>query len=388
MIPRWVEGRLRQALSEAPAVCLLGPRQSGKTTLALALAEEFRAVYLDLESPQDLAKLQDPEAYLGRHLGRLVILDELHRMPSLLPVLRVMIDRSRRAGYPTGLYLLLGSASLDLMRGVSETLAGRVRFVELTPFFVLEEHGASIDQLWLRGGFPPSLLAPDDGQSFRWRLDLIRTYLERELRQYDVRLPAETLRRLWTMLAHLQGSLLNLAELARSTGLDGRTVNRYVDLFCDLFLLRRLPPWHAHVGKRLVKSPKLYVRDSGLVHALLGIRTLEELLGHPVAGPSWEGFVIENLAACAPEGTELYFYRTAVGAEIDLLLKLPGHRQPWAVEVKRGLSPRIEKGFRIARADVQPERCFVVYGGSERFLLSEGIEAIPLVELCTELSRA
>lgn len=388
MIPRWAEGRLRQALSEAPAVCLLGPRQSGKTTLALALAEEFRAVYLDLESPQDLAKLQDPEAYLGLHLGRLVILDELHRMPSLFPVLRAMIDRARRAGYPAGLYLLLGSASLDLARGVSETLAGRVRFVELTPFFVLEEHGASIDQLWLRGGFPPSLLAPDDGQSFRWRQDLIRTYLERELRQYDVRLPAETLRRLWTMLAHLQGGLLNLAELARSTGLDGRTVSRYVDLFCDLFLLRRLPPWHAHVGKRLVKSPKLYVRDSGLVHALLGIRTMEELLGHPVAGPSWEGFVIENLAACAPEGTELYFYRTAAGAEIDLLLRLPGHRQPWAVEVKRGLAPRIEKGFRLARADVQPERCFVVYGGSERFPLSEGIEAIPLVDLCTELSRA
>lgn len=388
MIPRWIDERLRQALAEAPAVCLLGPRQAGKTTLALGLAEQLSAIYLDLESPQDLAKLQDPEAYLSLHLGQLVVLDELHRLPSLLPVLRVMIDRARRAGHLTGSYLLLGSASLDLLRGVGETLAGRVRFLELTPFFALEAHGAPLDRLWLRGGFPQSLLAPEDGQSFRWRQDFLRTYLERELRQYDVRLPAETLRRLWTMLAHLQGSLLNVADLSRSTGLDGRTVGRYLDLFCDLFLLRRLLPWHVSVGKRLVKSPKLYVRDSGLVHALLGIRTLDELFGHPVAGASWEGFVIENLAACAPEGTEFYFYRTAAGAEVDLVLKLPSHSRPWAVEVKSGRTPRIERGFRLACEDVKPERCFVVYSGQERFPLAEGVEAISLVDLCTELSQA
>lgn len=341
---------------------------------------------MDLESEQDRAKLHDPEAYLALHLDKLVILDELHRTPGLFPVLRGMIDRARRQGNRSGRYLLLGSVSLGLLRQSGESLAGRVRFLELTPFFVLEPTGEPLDRLWLRGGFPQSLLAASDGQSFRWRVDFIRTYLEREIPQFGPRIPAETLRRLWVMLAHRQGSPQNSSELARSLGLDVRTVNRYLDLLTDLFLLRRLPPWHANVGKRLVKSPRLYLRDSGLVHALLHIQDSEGLLAHPVAGASWEGFVIENLAASAPEGTTLYFYRTSGGAEIDLLLLLPGG-QKWAVEVKRSLAPRPERGFHAACLDLQPDRAFVVYPGTERYPLGDEVEAIGLSGMASELVK-
>jgi predicted AAA+ superfamily ATPase len=385
MIERHRIEHVLQGLEEAPAVCLLGPRQAGKTTLALAVAEQKKAVYLDLEAPQDLAKIQEPEAYLERNLDRLVILDELHRVPGLFPVLRGLIDRARRKGWRAGRYLLLGSAALSLMRQSGESLAGRVRFLELTPFFVLEPTGHPLERLWLRGGFPDSLLAPSDGESFRWREDFLRTYLERDIPQFGPRIPAETLRRLWTMLAHRQGSPQNASELARSAGLDVRTVNRYLDLLVDLFLVRRLPPWHAHVGKRLVKSPRLFLRDSGLLHALLQIREAEELMAHPIAGASWEGFVIENLAASVPEGTGLHYYRTSGGAEVDLLLGLAGGER-WAIEIKRSLTPRLEKGFHAARLDLKPARSFVVYPGHERYPLAEGVEAIGLGDLAQELA--
>lgn len=384
MIARHLFQRALQALEEVPAVCLLGPRQVGKTTLALAVAEQREVVYLDLESEQDRAKLYAPEAYLSNHLDKLVILDELHRMPGLFPLLRGLIDKARRQGRRTGLYLLLGSTSLGLLRQSGESLAGRVRYLELTPFFVLEPTGAPVERLWLRGGFPESLLAASDAQSLRWRLDFIRTYLERDIPQFGPRLPAETMRRFWVMLAHRQGALLNSSEFARSLGIDVRTVNRYVDLLVDLMVVRRLPPWHANVAKRLVKAPRLYVRDSGLVHALLGIGDLEGLLAHPIAGASWEGFVLENLAASAPEGTELYFYRTSGGAEIDLLLILPGGER-WAVEIKRSLTPRPDRGFHSACHDVTPSRRFLVYPGRERFPLGSGIEAIALSDLASEL---
>ncbi|MDH7598222.1 MAG: ATP-binding protein [Sedimentisphaerales bacterium] len=373
-----------KALDEVPAVCLVGPRQVGKTTLALAVAEQRRAVYLDLESEQDRAKLADPEAYLAQHLGELVILDELHRVPRLFPVLRGMIDRMRRQGKRAGGYLLLGSAGLGLLRQSGESLAGRVRFLELAPFSVLEPTGRSLEELWLRGGFPESLLAASNSQSLRWRQDFIRTYLEREIPQFGPRVPAEALRRLWTMLAHLQGAVLNSSELARNLGLDVRTVNRYLDLLTDLFLVRRLQPWFSNIGKRLVRSPRLYLRDSGLVHALLQIQDLEGLLAHPVVGASWEGFVIENLAACAPDGTSLYFYRTVGGAESDLLLFLPDGTR-WIVEIKRSLAPRPERGFYSACQDLKPTHAFVVYPGNERYPLEGGIEAINLVDLAREL---
>lgn len=373
------------ALDEAPAVCLLGARQVGKTTLALAIAKRSDALYLDLESPRDRARLDDPEGYLEQHLGSLVILDEVHRVPGLFPPLRGLIDRARRQGLRSGRYLLLGSAAVSLLRQSGESLAGRVRFLELAPFDTLETAGIALDRLWLRGGFPEGLLAPNDEQSLRWREDFIRTYLERDIPQLGPRLPAETLRRLWVMLAHRQGSPFNAAELGRSLGLDARTVSRYVDLLVDLFLLRRLTPWHANVGKRLVKSPRLFVRDSGLVHALLGIEGRDDLLAHPVAGASWEGLVIENLLAVAPAGTIAHYYRTSGGAEIDLLVVLPrGER--WAVEVKRSSAPTATRGFHEALADLKPDRRIVVYPGTERFPLAGGVEAVPLAALAQELA--
>jgi predicted AAA+ superfamily ATPase len=365
----------------------LGPRQVGKTTLALQLAAERSAIYLDLESPADLAKLTDPEAYLGLHLDKLVILDEVHRLPGLFPPLRSLIDRARREGQGPGRYLLLGSAALDLLRQSGESLAGRLHFVELTPFHPLEPSGASLDRLWLRGGFPPSLLAADDDASLRWRQHFIRTYLERDIPQLGPRLPTESLRRFWTMLAHRQASPFNAAELARSLGADTRTVTRYVDLLDDLFLLRRLPPWHANVGKRLTKSPRLYLRDSGLVHGLLGLATLDELLAHPVVGASWEGFVIESLLAVAPAGTQAHHYRTSGGAEIDLLLLLPGGAL-WAVEIKRSTAPAPSRGFHEACADLQPARRLLVHAGSESFPLRDGLEAVPLPTLARQLAAA
>ncbi len=386
MIPRRLLPALTSAVAEAPAAALLGPRQVGKTTLALAVAKGRPALHLDLESEADRAKLAEPEQYLAQHEDKLVILDEIQRTPQLFQTLRVLIDRGRRHGRGKGRFLVLGSASIDLLRQSSESLAGRVRYLELAPFDAGEVGARRLNALWLRGGFPEGLLATSDAASLRWRADFIRTYLERDIPQLGPRIPAETLRRLWTMLAHQQGGLLNAAALARALAVDGKTVASYLDLLVDLLLVRRLAPWHGNVKKRLVKSPKVYVRDSGLVHALLGVVDREALLAHPVAGGSWEGLVIESLVAASPSGTEAYFYRTAAGAEIDLLLKLPGQRKPWAIEIKRGIAPKLERGFHAACETVRPDRRFVVYGGAERFPLAEGVEAIALLDLCAVLA--
>jgi len=385
MIQRKLFSEVTSALAEAPAVCLVGPRQAGKTTLALQVADQIGGQYLDLESEADRAKLADPEGYLSRHLDKLVILDEVHRAPNLFEMLRGFIDRARREGRGMGRYLLLGSAALDLLRQSGETLAGRLRFLELTPFHLHEPTGRPPEGLWLRGGFPPSLLAATDAQSLRWRRDFIRTYLERDIPQFGPRVAAETLRRFWTMLAHRQGAPLNVAQLARNVGIDAKTAGRYVDLLVDLLLARRLPPWHANVGKRLAKAPRLYLRDSGLAHALLGIEDLEALLAHPVVGTSWEGFVIENLLATAPEGTAAFYYRTSGGAEIDLLIERPGGAL-WAVEVKRALAPSASRGFRAACDDLRPARRFVVYPGAEVFPLGGEIEALPVETLMDRLT--
>lgn len=358
-------------------MALLGPRQSGKTTLALAAAEARGRpfVYLDLESEQDRARLAQPELYFSDHTDRLVILDEVHRAPGLFPVLRGQIDRNRRAGRRTGQYLLLGSASLDLLKQSGETLAGRIAYLELTPFTLRETTHLSPDTVWVRGGFPESLLATDEPRSLRWRQDFIRTYLERDIPQFGPRIAAETLRRFWGMLAHQQGGLLNTAHLARNLGIDGKTAASYLDLLVDLLLVRRLPPWHANLGKRLVKSPKVYVRDSGLVHALLAIPDKETLLAHPVIGQSWEGFVVENLLDNTPDGVQGYFYRSSGGAEIDLLLAWPGDRL-WAVEIKRSLAPKAERGFHSACVDLAPERKLIIYPGEESYRLAEDIEVM------------
>lgn len=383
MIPRRASQQVEQALGRQAAVALIGPRQAGKTTLALQIGDRHGAVYLDLESRADRAKLADPALFLGRHEDRLVILDEIHRAPDLFQDLRGLIDQGRRKGRRTGRFLLLGSASMDLLHQSGESLAGRIEYVEMGPLDVLEvgRTRSDVERLWLRGGFPDSLLAASDADSLAFRQNFVRTYLERDVPQFGRRVPAETLGRLWTMLAHGQGTLLNASRLAMGLSVTSPTVSSYVDLLVDLLLVRRLPAFHANIGKRLVKSPKTYVRDSGLVHALLGIEDHDRLAGHPVVGPSWEGFVIENLLSVVPPRTMAGFYRTAAGAEIDLVLELPGGHGLWAVEIKRSLAPALGKGFHIARADIAPARSLVVHAGTEDYPLGDGIEAIGLAGL-------
>ena len=385
MITRRVEPDVALLLKEAPAVVLTGPRQVGKTTLALAIAEGRDAVYLDLESEADRAKLAEPELYLADHTDELVVLDEIQRTPGIFEALRGTIDRGRRDSKGNGRFLLLGSAAIELLAQSGETLAGRVAFAELAPLDVTEVGGDRLDELWVRGGFPESFLAASNAASMRWRRDFIRTYLERDIPALGPRIPAETLRRLWTMLAHQQGGLLNAAQIARGLGVSGTTVGHYLDLMVDLLLVRRLPPRLANVGKRMVRSPKVYVRDSGLAHALLGLTDKEAVLGHPVAGGSWEGLVIENLIAMANGRAEASFYRTGGGAEVDLVLTWTDGRE-WAVEVKRSLAPKLERGLRSALEDLQPERGFIVYPGTERYQLGAGVEAIDLSALCAEVA--
>lgn len=388
MIPRKAEKLVSRALARQAAVALIGPRQSGKTTLAFMLAGSMNALYLDLEDPADRDKLSDPSLFLGQYEDRLVVLDEIHRVPELFQHLRVIIDKGRRKGRGKGRFLLLGSAAIDLLRQSGESLAGRIAYVEMGPFTLAEVAGDedSPSRLWVRGGFPDSYLAGNEDDSFALRKDFIRTYLERDVPMFGPRIPAETLGRLWTMLAHGQGTLLNTSRLAVNLSVSAQTATRYIDLLADLLLVRRLPPHHANLDKRLVKSPKVYVRDSGLLHALLGVQNLDGLFGHPVVGMSWEGFVIENLLAAAPDRTRATFYRTTAGAEIDLLLELPSGRL-WAVEVKLGSSPKCERGFYNALADICPDRAFVVYSGTTRCPVSEQVEAIGLEGLVTELSR-
>ena len=365
-------------------MALLGPRQIGKTTLARDIAAETPdSVYLDLESPRDTARLSDPGRYLDLHSERLVILDEIQRMPDLFRVLRGQIDERRRQGHRFRQFLLLGSASDALLRQSSESLAGRIVYVELPGLDALDV-GAGHEALWIRGGFPDAFTARSDAASARWRINFIRTYLERDIPLLGVRVPAETLRRFWTMLAHRQGGLLNASELARSLDVSVPAVTRYVDLLSDLMLVRRLPPYFANVGKRLVKTPKVYIRDSGVAHSLLGLGTLDDVLSHPVVGASWEGFVIENLIAAAPFGTDAWFYRTRAGAEIDLLLLLPDRRL-WAIEVKRSAAPRAARGFELAASDLGVAERFVVHPGREPFPLSGTTTAIPLTDLMERL---
>ncbi|RYC71081.1 ATP-binding protein [Spirosoma sordidisoli] len=390
MIPRIAQTELAQLLDEFPAVGVLGPRQVGKTTLAEAIAATFdpEPVYLDLESSADLSKLREAESYFDLNKGRLIILDEIQRVPELFPILRGVIDRRRRQGLRTGQFLILGSASLDLLKQSSETLAGRIAYKELPGLTVPElpiPTPAEQDKLWLRGGFPDSFLAQQDASSLRWRLNFISTYLERDIPQLGPRIPAVTLRRLWTMLAHSQGGQLNSTQLGANLDISGPTAKRYIELLEDLLLIRTLRPWSGNVGKRLVKSPKVYIRDSGLTHALLNLTSLDDLLGHPVVGASWEGFVIENLLSCLPIGTTPWFYRTSAGAEIDLVLE-QGPAQRYAVEIKRSLAPSLSKGFYLGCEDIGATKRFLVYPGSERYPIANDVTVIPLVDMMKEVA--
>ncbi len=387
MIQRLLLGEVLDRLETAPAVVLLGPRQAGKTTLALQVADRMPSTYLDLESEQDLAKLSDPRLFLEGKSGILVILDEVQRLPGIFAQLRGVIDSNRQRGVRSGQFLLLGSASIGLLRQSGESLAGRVSYLELPPFTALEVPAESLDLLWVRGGFPESFLARSSSASLRWRRDFIRTYLERDVPALGPRIPAETLRRLWTMLAHQQGGLLNLSQLGGSLALSGTTVTRYVDLLVDLLLVRRLIPWSGNVRKRLVRTPKVYIRDSGLVHALLGIESLDALLSHPVAGASWEGFVLENLLAVAPAEAQVSYYRTSAGAEIDLVIEWTNGAS-WAVEIKRNLAPKPSRGFYEGMSDVNAARGFVVYPGSETYPLDPRVSVVSIPAACEMLRTA
>ena len=387
MIPRIAFRDVESALERQAAAALIGPRQAGKTTLALEFVRARGAMYLDLEERADRDKLAEPGLFLDRFEDRLVILDEIHRAPDLFQSLRSVIDRGRRKGRGKGRFLVLGSASIDLLRQTGETLAGRIAYVDMAPLNALEAEDSreARERLWLRGGFPDSYLARSDRESMALRRDFVRTYLERDVAMFGPRVPAPTLERLWTMLAHGQGTLSNASTLAGALGASARSVSRYIDLLAELLLVRRLPPLRANIGKRLVKSPKVYVRDSGLVHALLGIETPEQLAGHPVAGRSWEGHVVETLLSVLPPGAAAAFYRTSAGAEIDLVIDLAGGGGRLAVEIKRSLSARPSRGFHAARADLSPSRAFVVHAGEDRYPAAEGVEAIGVRELAAEL---
>src|SRR6056297_137163 len=377
MYKRQTHHFVQSALESQAAVVLLGPRQVGKTTLALDIASEQPSVYLDLERDADRQILTEPDLYLDEQAGKLVILDEVQQMPGFFKNLRGQIDQRRRAGFRTGQFLLLGSASNVLLQQSAESLAGRVRYIEMPPLQLTEVGADQLNTLWLRGGFPDSFMAASNQTSMDWRLDFLRTYLERDIPALGPRIPAATLRRFWTMLAHVQGGLLNAAALAEGLGVSGQTIGRYLDLLVDLMLVRRLQPWYENVGKRLVKSPKIYVRDSGIVHALLSIGTTEDLLGHPVVGGSWEGFCIETLLAAAPAGTEPFFYRTSAGAELDLVLRLPGG-DIWAVEIKRTTAPKVSRGFYVGADDIKASRKLLIYAGEHDVPVAEGVRAVPL----------
>ena len=382
-------------LAQNPTVAILGPRQIGKTTLAHAIGKITSrngqpSIYLDLENPEDFQKLQDPAPYLAQHADKLIILDEVQRYPDLFNALRGIIDQRRREGRGNGRFLILGSATNDLLKQSSESLAGRIHYTELAglnPFEIESPGGEPLQQLWMRGGFPDSYAATGDQASYDWRQNFIRTYLERDIPQLGPRIPATTLMRFWTMLAHTQGELLNASKLASALGVESVTISRYIDLMSDLLLVRRLEPWHGNVKKRLVKSPRVYVRDSGLVHSLLRINDYEALSGHPIRGKSWEGFVIETILNALPAGVYASFYRTAAGAEIDLVISF-GLDEHWAIEIKASHTPALEKGFHMACGDIKAKQKFVIYTGEDKFPARHNTEILSLAHFIEKLKES
>ncbi len=385
MLKRHLQPIVERRLAQFPAVALLGPRQVGKTTLAQAVAASHAgALLLDLERESDRAALAQPELFLPRYRDRLVVLDEVQHMPQLFSALRPEIDAQRHPGR----FLLLGSASGELLRQTGESLAGRVAYVELTPLLAAElpTDLGTLQTLWQRGGYPLSYLAPDDEAAFQWRQDFVQTFLQRDLPAMGLRVPAETLRRFWTMLAHLQGQMFNASQLGMALGGASHTTTaRYLDTLVDTMMVRRLEPHLANVGKRLVKSPKVYVRDSGLLHAMLGLSTVRDLQGHPVAGASWEGFVIEQVAAALPAGAQIGFYRTAAGAELDLVVEFGARKI--GIEIKFSAAPKPTKGFWQSLQDLAITRAFVVAPVLRRYPLAPGVEVVPLSDLPSLVSE-
>ncbi len=386
MISRELENRLKNALNNIPAVALLGSRQVGKTTLALKIAESFntkKSIYLDLESDADRSKLLNAEAFLKTHFNELIIIDEVQQMPDLFRTLRVIIDQRKRAGEPNAQFLLLGSASRDLLNQSSETLAGRILYLELTPFSIKElvenqDFNFSLEKLWLRGGYPDSYLAYSETASWDWRTGFVSTYVERDIPRAGLGISPSRMRNLWTMLAHLQGQQLNLSALGKGLDVSHTTTRNYLDILTELFMVRQLPTWSGNTKTRLVKPPKGYIRDSGILHRLLMIQDFQHLLGHPVVGYSWEGFVIENILNSLSDQWQASYYRSAEQTEIDLILEKGNEK--WAIEIKRNLTPKVPAGFIRASEDIKATRKFLLYNGTETFPMNGEIEAMGILE--------
>jgi predicted AAA+ superfamily ATPase len=395
MIQRDLSHNLGAALANMPVVVVVGPRQVGKTTLAFQIAGsdvKKKTAYLDLELDSDLSKLDDPETYLRRFDNQLLIIDEVQRKPDLFRLLRGLVDARKRAGEKSSQFLLLGSASRDLLQQSSETLAGRIRYLELTPFTIMEIYKSdplafSIDKLWFRGGFPESYLAENNDESWSWRSDFLAAYIERDITGMGPNVSPTRMRRFLTMLAHYQGGQLNMSDLGKSLEVSHTTIKAYLDILTDFYMVRQVQPWSGNTKKRLVKSPKIYIRDSGILHRLLQISNFEDLMGNPLLGASWEGFVIENIINGLSDKWQHSYYRSASQSEIDLVLEGP-HKQVWAIEIKGSVAPKLSKGYYTACEDIKATQKFVIYAGNEQYTMNENVEAIGVVEFLKKIQES
>ena len=379
MIKRIIQKDVENSLSTFPVVCILGPRQVGKTTLAKEIQKKISSsVYIDLELPSDYNKLNEPELYLSEQKNKLIIIDEIQQKPELFSIIRALVDQDRK----NGRFLILGSSSPDLVKQSSESLAGRIVFHNLSAFLIteLESDKKTIDKLWIRGGFPDSFLAKNEEASLNWRESFIKTYLERDIPNFGIKIPSIQLRRFWMMLAHSHGSLWNASKIASALGVSAPTAKYYLDILEETFIVRHLPPFYSNIKKRLVKSPKIYIRDSGLLHNLFGIENKEGLLGHPAAGHSWEGFVIEQVINMLPKKYTFYFYRTSSGAEVDLVV-VKGDKPVLCIEVKLSLSPVPTQGFFNSMIDLHCYNGIIIYPGNDTYSIKNDVKIMPILKL-------